>query len=138
MIKPQYALRLAELRSARGLTQQQLADLTGLTRGRLNNYEQGTREPDLVTLQSLADFFEVTTDYLLGRSDTTAEAAAETMNKIDQALGEDPDLLAFWLETKKRPDLQLFLKQVKSASPKAIRQMMTIIKMIEDEELDER
>ncbi|WP_312562124.1 helix-turn-helix transcriptional regulator [Anaerospora sp.] len=138
MIKPQYALRLAELRSARGLTQQQLADLTGLTRGRLNNYEQGTREPDLVTLQSLADFFEVTTDYLLGRSDTTAEAAAETMNKIDQALGEDPDLLAFWLETKKRPDLQLFLKQVKSASPKAIRQMMTIIKMIEDEESDER
>lgn len=138
MIKPQYALRLAELRSARGLTQQQLADLTGLTRGRLNNYEQGTREPDLVTLQSLADFFEVTTDYLLGRSDTTAEAAAETMSKIDQALGEDPDLLAFWLETKKRPDLQLFLKQVKSASPKAIRQMMTIIKMIEDEESDER
>lgn len=138
MIKPQYALRLAELRGAKGLTQQQLADLTGLTRGRLNNYEQGTREPDLVTLQSLADFFEVTTDYLLGRTDTTAEAAAETMSKIDQALGEDPDLLAFWLETKKRPDLQLFLKQVKSASPKAIRQMMTIIKMIEDEELDER
>ncbi len=138
MIKPQYALRLAELRSARGLTQQQLADLTGLTRGRLNNYEQGTREPDLVTLQSLADFFDVTTDYLLGRSDPTAEAAAETMSKIDQALGEDPDLLAFWLETKKRPDLQLFLKQVKSASPKAIRQMMTIIKMIEDEESDER
>ncbi|WP_312516219.1 helix-turn-helix transcriptional regulator [Anaerospora sp.] len=138
MIKPQYALRLAELRSARGLTQQQLADLTGLTRGRLNNYEQGTREPDLVTLQSLADFFEVTTDYLLGRTDTTAEAAIETMSKIDDALGEDPDLLAFWLETKKRPDLQLFLKQVKSASPKAIRQMMTIIKMIEDEESDER
>lgn len=138
MIKPQYALRLAELRGAKGLTQQQLADLTGLTRGRLNNYEQGTREPDLVTLQSLADFFDVTTDYLLGRTDTTAEAAAETISKIDQALGEDPDLLAFWLETKKRPDLQLFLKQVKSASPKAIRQMMTIIKMIEDEESNER
>lgn len=137
MIKPQYALRLAELRSARGLTQQQLADLTGLTRGRLNNYEQGTREPDLVTLQSLADFFQVTTDFLLGRTDTAGDFTAETMSKIDQALGEDPDLLAFWLETKQRPDLQLFLKQVKSASPKAIRQMMTIIKMIEDEESDE-
>ncbi|TCL38781.1 helix-turn-helix protein [Anaerospora hongkongensis] len=137
MIKPQYALRLAELRSARGLTQQQLADLTGLTRGRLNNYEQGTREPDLVTLQSLADFFQVTTDFLLGRTDTTGDFTAETMSKIDQALDEDPELLAFWLETKKRPDLQLFLKQVKSASPKAIRQMMTIIKMIEEEESDE-
>ncbi|WP_333594995.1 helix-turn-helix transcriptional regulator [Anaerospora hongkongensis] len=137
MIKPQYALRLAELRSAQGLTQQQLADLTGLTRGRLNNYEQGTREPDLVTLQSLADFFQVTTDFLLGRTDTTGDFTAETMSKIDQALDEDPELLAFWLETKKRPDLQLFLKQVKSASPKAIRQMMTIIKMIEEEESDE-
>ena len=138
MIKPQYALRLAELRSARGLTQQQLADLTGLTRGRLNNYEQGTREPDLATLQSLADFFQVTTDSLLGRTDTAGGFAAETMSKIDEALGEDPELLAFWLETKKRPDLQLFLKQVKSASPKAIRQMLTIIKMIEEEESDER
>ncbi|WP_312199581.1 helix-turn-helix domain-containing protein [Anaerospora hongkongensis] len=137
MIKPQYALRLAELRSARGLTQQQLADLTGLTRGRLNNYEQGTREPDLVTLQSLADFFQVTTDFLLGRTDTAGDFTAETMSKIDQALDEDPELLAFWLETKKRPDLQLFLKQVKSASPKAIRQMMTIIKMIEEEESEE-
>lgn len=137
MIKPQYALRLAELRSAQGLTQQQLADLTGLTRGRLNNYEQGTREPDLVTLQSLADFFQVTTDFLLGRTDTTGDFTAETMSKIDQALDEDPELLAFWLETKKRPDLQLFLKQVKSASPKAIRQMMTIIKMIEEEESEE-
>lgn len=137
MIKPQYALRLAELRSARGLTQQQLADLTGLTRGRLNNYEQGTREPDLVTLQSLADFFQVTTDFLLGRTDTTGDFTAETMSKIDQALDEDPELLAFWQETKKRPDLQLFLKQVKSASPKAIRQMMTIIKMIEEEESEE-
>lgn len=137
MIKPQYALRLAELRNAKGLTQQQLADLTSLTRGRLNNYEQGTREPDLVTLQSLADFFNVTTDYLLGRADNNAEFTADTITKIDHALVEDPDLLAFWLETKKRPDLQLFLKQVKSASPKAIRQMMTIIKMIEDEESGE-
>ena len=64
--KPIFSVRLAELRNNRGLTQQQIADETDLTRARLNNYEQGIREPDLTTLTKLAQFFNVSVDYLLG------------------------------------------------------------------------
>jgi len=67
MNKPQYAIRLSELRNSRDLTQQQVADMIGISRARLNNYEQGTREPDIDTIRLLADFFGVSTDDLLGR-----------------------------------------------------------------------
>jgi transcriptional regulator with XRE-family HTH domain len=64
-----FAKRLAELRKKKGLTQYELADLLNLTRGQVGNYEQGKRQPDFDILQLFADFFNVTTDYLLGHTD---------------------------------------------------------------------
>jgi len=60
--------RLAELRKARKLTQADLSKMLGIHRGTYANYEAGNREPDNETLQKLADFFEVSTDWLLGRT----------------------------------------------------------------------
>lgn len=60
--------RLAALRNEMRLSQYQLADKLEFSRGQIGNYEQGTREPDFATLIKIADFFEVSTDYLLGRS----------------------------------------------------------------------
>lgn len=64
-----FAQRLKKLRQQKGLSQYQLADLLKLTRGQLANYEQKKRQPDFDTLELLADFFNVSTDYLLGRTD---------------------------------------------------------------------
>lgn len=68
MDKPNFAVNLSKIRNDKGLTQQQVAEMTGFSRGRLNNYEQGTREPDLETLTLLADFYGVTVDNLLGKA----------------------------------------------------------------------
>lgn len=61
--------RIAALRKEKGLSQYELADRLGFSRGKLANYEQGTREPDYETLIKIADFFEVSTDYLLRGTD---------------------------------------------------------------------
>lgn len=58
--------RLISLRKSRKLTQIELAKMLGISRGALSMYEIGQREPDLATLQRIADFFSVSTDYLLG------------------------------------------------------------------------
>lgn len=58
---------LATLRKSKGLSQYELAEKLGLSRGQIGNYEQGKRQPDYDTLQLIADFFNVSTDYLLGR-----------------------------------------------------------------------
>jgi HTH-type transcriptional regulator, competence development regulator len=61
------AERLKNLRENSGLNQTQAAEKLGLSRVNYNRYENGEREPDNATLSRLADFFDVTTDDLLGR-----------------------------------------------------------------------
>lgn len=61
-----FSERLKNLRKAKKLSQYELAERLGFSRGKLANYEQGTREPDFVTLEIIANFFDVSTDYLLG------------------------------------------------------------------------
>lgn len=61
--------RLLKLRKNRRLTQQELSKIIGIARTTYQGYENGSREPDFTTLEKIADFFDVTTDYLLGRTD---------------------------------------------------------------------
>lgn len=59
---------LAELRKDKNLKQKDLADMLNLSTGTISNYETGSHEPNYATLSILADFFHVSTDYLLGRT----------------------------------------------------------------------
>lgn len=59
---------LSELRHDRNLTQAELALKIYVTPGTISNYESNVHYPDVEKLKQLADFFNVTTDYLLGRS----------------------------------------------------------------------
>lgn len=60
--------RLSELRKQNNLTQKDLAEKFDLTPKAISFYELGQREPDIDTVIKLAEFFHVTTDYLLGKS----------------------------------------------------------------------
>ncbi len=60
-----------KLRLSRGYTQAELSDALGISRSRIGMYETGAREPDFETLEIIADFFNVDTDYLLGRTNKT-------------------------------------------------------------------
>lgn len=64
-----FSERLRQLREEKGLTQQELAEKLNIGRASISNYELGTRTPDIEVLNKLADFFGVTTDYLIGRSE---------------------------------------------------------------------
>ena len=64
----QFGEILAELRQDRGLTQRDLAKLFFVTPGTISNYEKGRHLPDAERLIKIADYFSVTTDYLLGRT----------------------------------------------------------------------
>lgn len=72
-----FGQNLAKLRKEKNLSQYKLAELMNFSRGQIANYEQGSREPDFETLERFADFFEVSIDYLLGRSN-------EPRSNIDQ------------------------------------------------------
>ncbi|ORX23381.1 transcriptional regulator [Thermoanaerobacterium sp. PSU-2] len=124
-----FAKRLSELRNEFKLTQKELADKLGVSRGTIGMYEIGQRDPDTDTLLKLSELFNVSVDYLLGNTDIR-----NPVDEITQAVEDDPELAEFWSELKEREDLKLLFKQTKKLSPKAIRQVMRIIKAIEDEE----
>ena len=60
--------RLKALRTEERLTQKQLADSLGLAFSTISMYERGTREPDFETMEAIADYFNVSMDYLYGKS----------------------------------------------------------------------
>lgn len=60
---------LKQLRWENNLTQKELAEKVGISKSSIGFYENGDRIPDINTLSALADFFNVSTDYLLGRTD---------------------------------------------------------------------
>lgn len=59
--------RLAELRKSNGLSQQQFAKIFGVAQNTVSNWENGNRLVDTENLQKIADYFGVTTDYVLCR-----------------------------------------------------------------------
>ncbi|MCY9350692.1 helix-turn-helix transcriptional regulator [Bacillus licheniformis] len=109
--------KIATLRKEMGLSQYELADRLGFSRGKLANYEQGTREPDYETLKKIADFFEVTTDYLLDRSKNPSIVKdKETSYNIDD------------------PDLQIAFKEASDFSEEAKQQAIDFIKFLKEKE----
>ncbi|MEY8387631.1 helix-turn-helix transcriptional regulator [Oscillospiraceae bacterium 38-13] len=64
-----FSTRLISLRKERGITQTDLANLINKKRTTVSGYEIGGKEPDFETVCFLAEYFDVSTDYLLGYSD---------------------------------------------------------------------
>ena len=69
VILPGLAERLKPLRKKKGATQKQMAELLGCTERHYQKIEYGHINVSATMLMSLADYFGVTTDYLLGREE---------------------------------------------------------------------
>ena len=65
-----FAERLKELRTERGFTLKQVSAALFIPLQTYANYEHGTREPPLDLLIAICDLYEITADYLLGRSES--------------------------------------------------------------------
>ena len=81
--------RLKELRLKRGLTQAEVARHLKVDRTTLTKYETGEREPDLKSLTILSDYFNVTTDYLLGKSEIPTLDPDVLLKQIEQLKAEN-------------------------------------------------
>lgn len=74
---------LRALRLSKKLTQEEIAKIIGVARGTYTHYELNKREPDNDTLLKIANFFNVSTDYLLGRNNTaTADKTPKDLAKF--------------------------------------------------------
>lgn len=74
--------RLKELREAKGYLQKYVADKIGVKSNTLSGYENGTRSPDPEMIVKLAELYNVTTDYLLGKSDDPNKTEEEELEEF--------------------------------------------------------
>lgn len=80
--------KLRALRKEKKLTQEDMSEILEVARTTYANYEQGTREPDNKTLNKLADYFKVSSDYLLGR-DVPKWATSEDLIDLEEILNNN-------------------------------------------------
>ena len=80
--------RFNYLRTQKKLSQQSVAIALGVSRQVYNNYELGKREPDYATLIKLADYFDVTTDYLLKGEDIRPQVhSLDSVERVGKMAG---------------------------------------------------
>ena len=72
--------RIKELRKQHGLSQIELGKVLNIAQNTLSAYERGSRDPDTDTLASIAQYFGVSVDYLLGRTDIPDEIKKSSQN----------------------------------------------------------
>lgn len=97
-------VRLKEMRDKRGLLQREVADAVGVSTGSISFYEKGIKNPSQDVLTKLANFYGVTTDYLL---------KGETID-IEESFPEGIQLLRRAKEELSEKDLSRMIKMVKS------------------------
>lgn len=79
-------LRLKELREDRDLRQIDVAKATGIDQKTISNYETGKTKPDSDALILLADFFDVTIDYLVARKNVNSVSSKTIKHELTQCI----------------------------------------------------
>ena len=99
-------MRIKELMHEKGIQQQQMAELLNVSRASIYKYQQGKAEPDIETLIKIADYFDVSLDYLCGRqnknlifADSLSDKKKELINMIKE-LNDDETLIAIGFVAK--------------------------------------
>ena len=99
-------MRIKELMQEKGVQQQQMAEFLNVSRATIYKYQQGKAEPNIKTLIELADYFDVSLDYLCGRqnknlifADSLSKNKKELINLIKD-LDDDSTLIALGFVAK--------------------------------------
>lgn len=114
--------RIKYLREKSNLSQKEFAKKIGVSNTVLSRYESGDRKPDYEILQTIADYFEVSTDYLLGRTDK--QEPTSTLQDDDEA-----EFQAF----VNNPELQVWYKELPKSDEEELRKLRLIWEMIKNE-----
>ena len=100
--------RIKFLREQRDFSQKDLADRLNIHKQTISQYERGCREPSFDNLLALCDIFNVSSDFLLGKSDVTPRFLTDQeLSLVDAFRNADEDrkklaLLALGIETHKK------------------------------------
>lgn len=112
--------RIRKLREKRGMNQEALAGLIGVSQQTISKVERNTEALGIDLLIEISDFFSVTTDYLLGLSDEKRNLCLE--NKVNRKIDDYYDLIVEFeeLSENNRNIVRLMIRALKEAQAKEL------------------
>ena len=116
---------LKKLRTNKELTQEELAQATGLSRSAIGMYEAGSREPSFETLEIFADFFNVDMNTLLDK------------NQGKPIYYIDPETAKLVKELSDNPDLRNLLDEGRKLAPDDVKNIADIVAKMKKKENNE-
>ena len=108
---------LKKLRKQRGLSQARLADELNVSPGLIGMYETGKRKPSFEQLEELADYFNVSIDYLTGKDERSLYYLT-------------PEQAQFAQEMFEKPGQRTLFDMTKNATPEQMEAIKDIIKSV--------
>ena len=108
----------SELRKSRGMTQEELAKALGVSRSTIGMYEQGKREPDFETEEKIADYFNVTLDFLR----TGVVSGVPTDGQPEYYT--DPETAKYAQLAHDRPDLRILMDATADLPPEQVQALI--------------
>lgn len=115
--------KLYNLRTKQGVFQKELAAYLHVSISAISSYENDVHSPDLKTLKKIAQFFYVSADYLLGRTEYVAPIGDMDRELINRYTVSDIMNTVIELPLESRQDLVEYINLLKSSdAPKDIRQ----------------
>lgn len=90
-----YQERLKELRTEKNVSQKDLAKIIGTTNSSICDWERGRTQPKIAEIIKLCEFFQVSTDYLLGRTDELGDVLVSNATRLDLT-DDEKDLLKLY------------------------------------------
>ena len=109
--------RLKELRTKRGYSQSELAEKLHVSKSTISMIEAGARQPSVEVLELIADFFNVSLDYLKGKEDGSSYYL-------------DPDVAELAQELYARPEIRVLFDASRKASKEDIEQVAAILEKL--------
>ena len=126
--------RIAELRHKKNMTLKELGNALNMRDNTLSQYENNKREPKLETWRKLADFFNVSVEYLMGLSDQPHVPKYETNKGVNRlpATGLSP------LSEDERAEGGYIINAPKPSASDTLRNIVTILMLDDEIDLQER
>lgn len=113
--------RMKQLRESMNKTKAQVARELHMPYTTYVNYEKEAREPNSENLIQIANYFNVSVDYLIGRSDD---------EKTSRSINADQELQEYLEELKNRPEMRMLFSVSKNATKEDVEQAVKIIEAL--------
>lgn len=126
-----FAQRVKQLRKNKHLTGEQLGNILGITKTGISYWENGRSVPDNEMLLKLADFFDVSIDYLLGKTDIETKIDKSSYygdyDEVVEYLKDNPEHLDVYKRILNDDHFALLFDKTKDLTPEEIDVIISVI-----------